>query len=552
MKKSIICFLIVIVHFSNGYSQNIDPVFAPSLPLEIIPKIEDKTLQFLEENNKYIEFDKSVFPDIFEVFDADPLSYDAIEDFFGELLISVPENSQGLNTFFPNFSPYGKEKPITDSNAKFIRDMTRLLQNLLKIEVRLNKGKLLELAVMNLRTKVDKITNHITIRSPLPKLNSQNEIIISNQIKELTPDCCDYFSWYNDYLFAINNSTKESVATRIKTNPVGSNLKEINSIPNLIRITNYNELIDIIISDRNNLLKSLDNINNKLIHFDELIRSENVRLHNVYRQDKTIFFQLRNKFESHITENIASLNIKIDSINSRLGNLVSQIKTINSQISEAAETYQESDAQIKINERIINSKTEENGELASQILTLMEEIQTLNQEKRELLKNCESEKATDDCITNPERLKEIHEIINKKIMKFESLDVQKNSNAQVIYAKNEENTALLDKSLISYEKFIELRDEYKLILGSYGITEPKARKDLSLLTRTKYYYEGIHEKFLIGIGEKLSPLEERINDLLKPVLVRPRIEFPELPGTDFDRINNMRIDNWKGTSIFNN
>ncbi|WP_164674102.1 hypothetical protein [Maribacter litoralis] len=552
MKKLVVCVFMATLYAFNGFCQSIDHVFAPSLPLDVLSQIEQRVDIFMELNPKFVEFDKSIFPDNFENFEVNLLSYYAIEDSFRDLFNKVPEESEVLSALISDMLLDNDEKGVSNTNEQFVKYMTQFRIDLLKIEERLNRNNRLELGVTNLTNKTNKIKNHITIKSPYPKVDSWSAIIVTDKIKALTPQCCDYFEWYNDYLYSINNAADESIGMTIKTKPVGSKLRDIKSIPKDIRTTYYNEVIDLVISDRNNVLKILDTISGELSRYNGLIHSENKRLKTIYEKDKAAFFELRDTFKVHISENIGETNVKIDSINKALWNLATKVKGLNTQISVAAEDYQESDAQIKINEKIINTKTEENDDLASDILALLDDIQILNVEKRELLKNCESEKATETCVSDPSRLKEIHETVNKKIAELEDLDAKKNSNIKIIYTKNEENTALLEKSLISYEKFIELRDKYRLLLNSYAIDEPVARKALSLLTRTKYYYEGIREKFLVGIGEKLSLLEENLNDLLKPVMVKPVIQFPKLPDTHLERINNLQIDNWKSISIFNN
>ncbi|MBU2902615.1 hypothetical protein [Maribacter dokdonensis] len=545
----ILIFSFLYSFYTSG--QELDEKYAPDLPLKIISDFNEGKKLFFNVGEKFTNVDSNKFPIEFINLKG-PFTTSSLEP-----LISLihPSKSQSVVSGidqFPELQLYPHEDEIQafSINQKFIEDMRKFRSELLNMETFLSSSFTLELATTNLTNKVSKILNHFEAGAPLPMLSPDNEIVVTDEIRGLTTECCDYFKWYRDYLIIANFSFNEAPSSKIRTKPVGSNLKRENAISSSLKVALYNDVVEMVISENNTLKNELIATKEGISQYNDSIKNRINEIETIYHKNKGFYLTISIKFKEYLKMNITGTTKKIDSIHRRLDNLVKQINSMNSQVSSRAADYQNSEALIRINEKIISKKTEENVELTSKVLDILKEVKKLNDEKEDLLKNCTSEIADENCITNPERLKELHEQINIKINILDSLVLQKGTNAQIIFAKNEENESLMKKSIIAFEEFLQIKDKYRSILKTYQNLEPESRKEIGAFSLLKLYYEDIQENFLVAIGEKLSRLERSLKGNFELIKERPIIIFPELDNNFLKKIEETDIDNWENGRIF--
>lgn len=468
-------------------------------------------------------------------------------DFFGKEVYSINDallfivSKRNQIKAFSSDDEIGEIKSYDEFPSTVESDLVKIIEDLKKMRsfIYINKslhlnGNEVVTALKNLIDDSNGILNHINLYSPWPKLSE-----LRNPPKEITnivPDCCGYMYWYNNFLFIVAHlyeiTDPESEFIKLQVEFTDREIYKKKFSKGFAKSVPYYEVKESLLFGRDLVISDIKNLIESLGDYKERLENFNLNIPNINEKNERIYLINQTMVKKYIKKNKDDAKKWIDSTEAISKSLRDSVIYYDKLISANSAIYRSAQREIESNEDLILENRSKVDNLSKEILEILGVLETLRKEANLLLADCDDETATDKCVKEPEKLKEISKNIETNFQTFNDLSIQKAKIVDDIIKKSAENLRLSKESDTAYAAFVIARNKYSPTAAKFQRNQIEIKENYGFNRKKYYFFSEKESELLIAIGEKEDPTMIRIRNSLKPSSNTTKVQSKPLKPWD--------------------
>lgn len=386
-----------------------------------------------------------------------------------------------------------------------------------------NGGEVLD-AIKTLKSKSNLVVKHIDRYAPWPVLDEVRNPPIT--IKDIMPECCDYFYWYNSYLFLAGHAyeVEDPMSNfKLKISFTDEKVYEEKFKTGYLLTSSFDNIRERLLFSREIIKTDINSLINLLDTYERKMESYAERMPGVLSRNETVYKNSGTFVENYIKSERDEASKWIAETSAVSARLRDSVTYYDSMITVHSRQYYGLQQQISYNELLAGSFQNQVTYLTDSSFVLMNALDSLRKVSDRLLAGCNDQDATDDCVRYPDSLKAVNAAVKVHFEAFTDISDRKNHLSDSILYLAELNDSLSTASQTAYELFAETRNQYYPVAAAYQENQ-RAIKDGMIYHREKFHVMStLFNKLQIVLGKKEDPLMVRIRATLQINRYRPRI-----------------------------
>jgi hypothetical protein len=379
-------------------------------------------------------------------------------------------------------------------------------------------------AIKTLKSKSIQIVTHLDRYATWPTLSEAKNA--PSIITDIMPDCCNYFYWYNSFLFLVGHTYKVEDPTSNFDTEVSFTDRKIYEEKFKRGYALVNGLDDvrekllfsreIIKADIISLISLLDSYQNKMQNYTD-------KLPKIVKQNETVYQTSGSFLENYLESEKAQASQWISNTNAISTSLRDSVNYYDSLITVHSREYYLNQQQMRYNELVIGSFQNQVTQLTDSSLLLMNELDDLRKTSDRLLEGCNDNDANENCVQYPDSLKMVNSRLRIKFERFTNISERKNVFSDSILHLAKINDSLSIASEAAHERFVNTREKYAPVAIRYQQNQRDIKEGMVYHREKFHVMNSLFNKLQIILGKKEDPLMVRIRGSLRLERYRPRI-----------------------------
>ncbi|SDE47194.1 hypothetical protein [Cellulophaga baltica] len=413
---------------------------------------------------------------------------------------------------------------ITQLLNTYLENVKTMRSDLYIAKSYVENGKDVLDAIMTLNTKSSQIVTHLDRYATWPTLpEAKNPPSI---ITDIMPACCNYFSWYNSFLFLVGHTYKvEDPTSNFETEVSFTDRKiyEEKFKKDYALVTGLDYVRDKLLFSREIIKADITSLISLLVSYQNKMQNYTDKLPSIVNRNEVVYQTSGSLLEKYLEDEKKEASQWILNTNAISASLRDSVNYYDSMITVHSRQYYGLQQQMRNNDQVLGSFQNQMTQLTDSSFLLMSDLDSLRKITDRLLAGCNDNDASENCVQFPDSLKMVNAQVKIKFEKFTNISERKNVLSDSILYLAEINDSLSIVSEAAHERFVKTREKYAPVATAYQQNQRDIKEGMIYHREKFHVMNSLYDKLQIILGKKEDPLMVRIRGSLRLERYRPRI-----------------------------